>query len=74
MYNILGPKNFQGKYKPLTIIPENGVYLKMYGKEESKPKRKLGHLNIVDLEDSKNIDALLNKLERIKKSIKIEPA
>ncbi|HEY7366948.1 MAG TPA: 5-(carboxyamino)imidazole ribonucleotide synthase [Nitrosopumilaceae archaeon] len=74
MYNILGPKNFQGKYKPVKIIPENGVYLKMYEKEESKPKRKLGHLNIVDLEDSKNIDTLLNKLERIKKSIKIEPA
>ena len=74
MYNILGPKNFQGKYKSVKIIPENGVYLKMYEKEESKPKRKLGHLNIVDLEDSKNIDILLNKLERIKKSIKIEPA
>lgn len=74
MYNILGPKNFQGKYKPVNIISENGVYLKMYGKEESKPKRKLGHLNIVDLEDSKNIDTLLNKLERIKKSLKIEPA
>ena len=74
MYNILGPKNFQGKYKSVKIIPENGVYLKMYEKEESKPKRKLGHLNIVDLEDSKNIGTLLNKLERIKKSIKIEPA
>jgi 5-(carboxyamino)imidazole ribonucleotide synthase len=74
MYNILGPKNFQGKYKPVNIIQESGVYLKMYGKEESKPKRKLGHLNIVDLEDSKNIDILLNKLERIKKSLKIEPA
>ena len=74
MYNILGPKHFQGKYKPVTIVPENGVYLKMYGKEESKPKRKLGHINIVDLENSKNIDTLLNKLERIKKSIKIEPA
>ena len=74
MYNILGPKHFQGKYKPVTIVPENGVYLKMYGKEESKPKRKLGHINIADLEDSKNIDTLLNKLEHIKKSIKIEPA
>jgi 5-(carboxyamino)imidazole ribonucleotide synthase len=73
MYNILGPNNFQGKYRPVNIIPENGLYLKMYGKEESKPKRKLGHLNIVDLEDSKNIDGLLTRLERIKKSLKIEP-
>ncbi len=73
MYNILGPKNFKGEYKPVKIVIDKGVFLKMYGKKESNPKRKLGHINIVDLDNSKNIDFLLNKLENIKKSLVIEP-
>jgi len=73
MWNLLGSKNFTGKYKPVTISPQKGVFLKMYSKMESKPKRKLGHLNIVDLDNSENIDKLLKKLENLKKSIKIEP-
>lgn len=73
MWNILGPKNFTGKYKPIAISPQKGVFLKMYSKMTSKPKRKLGHLNVVDLDNSENIDSLLKKLENLKKSIKIEP-
>jgi len=73
MWNLLGPKNFTGKYKPVTISPQKGVFLKMYSKMESKPKRKLGHLNVVGLDNSENIDRLLKKLEILKKSIKIEP-
>jgi len=73
MWNLLGPKNFTGKYKPVSISPQKGVFLKMYSKMESKPKRKLGHLNVVDLDNSENIDRLLKKLEILKKSIKIEP-
>jgi 5-(carboxyamino)imidazole ribonucleotide synthase len=69
MYNILGPKNFKGKYKPIEIKSQEDVFLKMYGKKESKPNRKLGHINIIDLKNSGNIDALLNKIETIKKSI-----
>jgi len=73
MWNILGPKNFTGKYKPLTIAPQKGVFLKMYSKMESKPKRKLGHLNVVDLDNSGNIDTLLKKVEDLKKSLIIQP-
>jgi phosphoribosylaminoimidazole carboxylase (NCAIR synthetase) len=73
MYNILGPKNFKGEYKPVNIVTEKGVFLKMYDKKESNPKRKLGHLNVVDLDNSGDIDFLLNKLEKIKKSIVIDP-
>ena len=73
MWNLLGPKNFTGKYKPITMSPQKGVFLKMYSKMESKPKRKLGHLNVVDLNNSENIDTLFKKLEDVKKSIKIEP-
>ncbi len=69
MYNILGPKDFTGKYKPVKIESDN-VFLKMYGKEESKPKRKLGHFNVVG-RDNENVDQLLERVDKIKNSIQI---
>lgn len=71
MYNILGPKDFQGKYKPVKIDSEN-VFLKMYGKDESKHKRKLGHFNLIGAKNQ-NIDQLLEKVEKIKNLIRIIP-
>jgi len=72
MYNILGPKNFQGKYKPVELNFEN-VFLKMYGKEISKPKRKLGHFNVVDTNNQEGIASLLDKVKRVSDSIILEP-
>ncbi|KAG2476677.1 MAG: N5-carboxyaminoimidazole ribonucleotide synthase [Nitrosopumilales archaeon] len=69
MYNILGPKDFTGKYKPVKIESDN-VFLKMYGKEESKPKRKLGHFNVVG-RNNENVDHLLERVNKIKNSIQI---
>lgn len=74
MCNILGPKGFQGKYKPITVNQNNGVYLKMYQKDEAKPQRKMGHFNVVDINDTKNIDMLIKKAEEIKSLIKFNPA
>ena len=73
MCNILGPRGFQGKYKPITIDQNNGVYLKMYQKDEVKPQRKMGHFNIVDVNDTKNTNMLLEKVEEIKSLIKFSP-
>ena len=61
MYNILGDSGFTGEYLPLEIS-ESGVFLKMYGKKISKPLRKLGHVNIVGMQDE-SITDLLNKLQ-----------
>ena len=72
MCNILGPAGFEGKYNPINIKKDN-VYLKMYGKNVSKPQRKLGHFNIVDLNDSESIDRLLKIAGGIKNSILITP-
>jgi len=69
MYNILGPKDFTGKYKPVKIESDD-VFLKMYGKEESKPKRKLGHFNVVG-RNNENVDQLLQRVNKIKNSIQI---
>ena len=64
MYNILGDTTFTGEYLPLNVS-ENGMYLKMYGKKISKPSRKLGHLNIIGI-NNESIDELLEKLQSIK--------
>ena len=45
----------------------------MYGKSVSKPQRKLGHFNIVDLNGSGSIDLLLKIADGIKNSILITP-
>jgi len=72
MCNILGPDRFEGKYKPV-VLEKGGVYLKMYGKSVSKPQRKLGHFNVVDISDSNNISDLLETADEIKNSILINP-
>ena len=72
MCNILGPDGFEGKYKPVEL-EKDGVYLKMYGKSVSKPQRKLGHFNIVDLNGSESVDRLLKIADGIKNSILITP-
>ena len=49
MINILGPDTFSGPYS-LCGIPEaftiQGLKLHLYGKETTKPHRKLGHVTI----------------------------
>ncbi len=72
MYNILGPDDFTGKYKISDIKIQN-TYLKMYGKSESKPQRKLGHINLVDEDDTLGISGLLERVEAIKSQIKLVP-
>jgi len=73
MYNILGPKTFEGKYKPITLPQQKGVFLKMYGKEESKIKRKLGHINVVALDKSMTISDLLDTIKQLKKKLTVQP-
>lgn len=70
MCNILGPRGFQGKYKPITLEQNNSVFLKMYQKDEAKPQRKMGHFNVVDVNDIKDINMLIRKAEEIKSLIK----
>ena len=60
MINILGPNNYTGPYE-ITGIDElfgiPGVKIHIYGKLETKPSRKLGHVTIV----SNNSDPILTK-------------
>lgn len=72
MYNILGDSSFTGEYLPLNIS-ESGVFLKMYGKKISKPSRKLGHVNIIGM-NNESIDELLEKLQSIKPKTVTKPS
>ncbi|MFM7795662.1 MAG: 5-(carboxyamino)imidazole ribonucleotide synthase, partial [Candidatus Nitrosotenuis sp.] len=73
MYNILGTGEFSGRYQISDFSQEN-LYLKMYGKEESKPQRKLGHFNLVDQNNTLGIQGLLKSLEVITQKIKFTQA
>ena len=73
MYNILGPKDFKGRYSLVGIPSQEGLFVKMYGKFDSKPKRKLGHINLVDLQNTLGVEGLLKKLDTIKNSLLVRP-
>lgn len=51
MINLLGEKNYEGlaKYEGLTdAMKYKGVYIHLYGKKNTTPFRKMGHITIVD--------------------------
>jgi len=74
MCNILGASNFEGEYKPVKLEnQEKNIFLKMYRKAISKPKRKLGHFNVVDYDNEYEVDQLLKKVDAVKNLIVIEP-
>lgn len=65
MINIIGPEGVYGKYALEHrdyLLREKGVYIHMYGKEETRPGRKLGHITIL----ADNIDELLERTNYIK--------
>jgi 5-(carboxyamino)imidazole ribonucleotide synthase len=50
MLNLVGPRDFSGAYmlnnlEKMLSIP--GIYVHLYGKNESKPDRKLGHITVI---------------------------
>lgn len=50
MINLLGPAEFSGPYYLSgydEILRVTGVYVHLYGKKESRPMRKLGHITIL---------------------------
>lgn len=71
MHNILGPAGFEGPYAP-PEVPGRGMFLKMYGKSESRPLRKLGHLNVVGL-DGEGTGELLARLGGLGESASVRP-
>jgi 5-(carboxyamino)imidazole ribonucleotide synthase len=70
MINILGEKGYSGPaiYQGFeNILHMPGVYVHLYGKTETKPFRKMGHVTIFNdsLEEAKKI------AKKVQKTIKI---
>ncbi len=58
MINLLGDKNHTGipVYKGINeVMKQEGVYVHLYGKTETKPFRKMGHITVVNPELDKAI-------------------
>lgn len=71
MINVLGDKGFSGDvdFKNLDKVFETeGAYLHLYGKKDTKPFRKMGHITIC----GSNHDDLINKANDIKKVLKVQ--
>jgi len=60
MINLLGEKGFEGKarYENIEeVLHTEGAYIHLYGKEDTKPFRKMGHITVcnANLEEAKDI-------------------
>ena len=70
MVNILGEANYTGdaQYQGMgKILGMEGVHVHLYGKKQTKPFRKMGHVTIVN----KNMDILKLKVKEVKKTLKV---
>ncbi len=70
MLNLVGEENHTGKVKyegleDVLKLPQ--TYIHLYGKTDTKPGRKMGHINVI----AESREALLEKLIRIKGMVKV---
>ncbi len=71
MVNILGEEGFTGNAKYLgleDILSLSNVHVHMYGKEITKPKRKMGHINVLG-QDRQEIEDKIDKINQFFKVI-----
>jgi 5-(carboxyamino)imidazole ribonucleotide synthase len=70
MINLIGDKDFSGpvRFKGMEeVLKIPGVYLHLYGKELTKPHRKMGHITVID----ENINKAKEKARWIKQNVQI---
>ncbi|KUO61569.1 hypothetical protein APF79_01900 [bacterium BRH_c32] len=68
MINILGKKNGNSEIKNYkTILKQADLHLHLYGKDESREGRKMGHITAI----GNSVDALLIKVKKADRQIKI---
>ena len=72
MVNLLGAPDIRGPYgfegvDGVRAIP--GVYVHLYGKKESAPRRKLGHVTLTGVNDPAFRDALIHRAEHVRRMI-----
>ena len=70
MVNIIGEPGYAGKTNYIGIeecLKIDGVHLHLYGKLETRPFRKMGHINIADKDRKK----VLENIEKIKNTLRV---
>lgn len=70
MLNLLGSEGFEGQavYEGLNdLISNKGVHIHLYGKEITKPNRKMGHITIA----CNTMDEAIDTAKRIKNRIRV---
>ena len=70
MVNLLGQEGFQGQaiYQGLEeVMQEQGVHVHLYGKAQTRPFRKMGHITITDLDP----EQLKRKANFVKNTLKV---
>lgn len=71
MINLLGEDKFKGPavYEGLEeMMTQKGVYIHLYGKAQTKPFRKMGHVTVTD----NSLDEAKNKARRIQQIMKVK--
>lgn len=69
-YNLLGEEDFSGivKYEGIEeLMKMKNVAVHLYGKKETKPHRKMGHVTVTD----ENLEKCWEKINVIKKIVKV---
>ena len=70
MINLLGEKGFEGKaiYENIEeVLHTEGAYIHLYGKEDTKPFRKMGHITVCNT----NLEEAKETARRFLKEVKI---
>jgi len=70
MINLLGDKNHTGTpvYEGINeVMKQQGVYVHLYGKTETKPFRKMGHITVVN----PDLDKAIANARDVAKSVKV---
>jgi 5-(carboxyamino)imidazole ribonucleotide synthase len=70
MVNLLGEAGFEGpaRYEGFEeVVNVSGVHVHLYGKRNTKPFRKMGHVTIID----KDLHRLREKAEYVKRTLKV---
>lgn len=71
MWNLLGEEAFSGEYRlngTEKLMAEEACYLHLYGKKETGPLRKLGHVTVL----GQTLAAAREKAERLRQAVSVE--
>lgn len=71
MVNVLGEEGFSGlaQYEGLhEVLALSGVHVHLYGKKQTKPFRKMGHVTLVDAD----LESLKKKANFVKQTLKVK--